>query len=147
MIELRPPSAGLAALAALACLAFAVALAGCKDAAKESAAHASQDVVQLATLVDKDVDEVEHGLPEGATRLAALLANGADPKQDVAGVRKALIRVRRDVADLDVAKSTFFALADPNGIAIRNDLEEDVMAGQNLIAAFPALAKAKDGYV
>jgi len=38
-------------------------------------------------------------------------------------------------------------LADPNGIAIRNDLEEDVMAGQNLIAAFPALAKAKDGYV
>jgi hypothetical protein len=51
------------------------------------------------------------------------------------------------VQDLDVAKSTFFALADTNGVAIRNDLEEDVMAGQNLFAIFPALAKAKDGYV
>jgi hypothetical protein len=55
--------------------------------------------------------------------------------------------MRRDVADLNIAKSTFFALADPNGVAIRNDLEEDVMAGQNLFAVFPGLAKAKDGYV
>ncbi|HEY5246270.1 MAG TPA: hypothetical protein VIJ60_11430, partial [Acidimicrobiales bacterium] len=46
-----------------------------------------------------------------------------------------------------IAKSTFFALADPSGIAIRNDLEEDVMAGQNLFTVFPALTKAKDGYV
>jgi hypothetical protein len=49
--------------------------------------------------------------------------------------------------DLGIAKSTFFALADANGIAIRNDLEEDVMAGQNLFTVFPALAKARDGYV
>jgi hypothetical protein len=75
-----------------------------------------------------------------------VLANGADPKQDLAGVRKALFRTRRDVPDLDIAKSTFFALADGSGIAIRNDLEEDVMAGQNLFAIFPALAKAKDAY-
>jgi hypothetical protein len=31
-------------------------------------------------------------------------------------------------------------------VAIRNDLEEDVMAGQNLFSIFPALAKAKDAY-
>jgi hypothetical protein len=49
--------------------------------------------------------------------------------------------------DLNVAKSTFFALADANGVAIRNDLEEDVMAGQDLFAVFPALARSKDGYV
>ncbi len=49
--------------------------------------------------------------------------------------------------DLLVAKSTFIALADPAGIAIRNDLEEDAMAGKNLLATFPVLAKAKDGYV
>jgi hypothetical protein len=49
--------------------------------------------------------------------------------------------------DLGIAKSTFFALADPSGVAIRNDLEEDVMAGQNLLSIFPALAKAKDAFV
>jgi len=141
--QLRPVSA------AATCVALALAgLAGCKDSSKESAAKAAHDAAQLAALVDKDVGEVERGLPEGAKRLStAILANGADPKQDVAGVRRALLRVRRDVPDLDVAKSTFFAVADPNGVAIRNDLEEDVMAGQNLVAIFPALAKARDGYV
>jgi hypothetical protein len=127
----------------LASLAF---LAGCKDQAKESAVRASADVAQLGTLVDKDVGEIERGLPEGAKRLSVLLAGGADPSKDLAGVRKALFKVRRDVQDLDVAKSTFFAVADANGVAIRNDLEEDVMAGQKLFAVFPALAKARDGY-
>jgi hypothetical protein len=133
------PALGIAALAGVACL-------GCKDAAKESAARAGADVTALGALVDKDVAEIERGLPEGAKRLAALLANGADPKQDMAGVRRALGKVRRDVPDLDLAKSTFFALADPSGLAIRNDLEEDVMAGQNLFGVFPALAKAHDAY-
>ncbi|MGH7269356.1 MAG: hypothetical protein ACREJ3_02915 [Polyangiaceae bacterium] len=119
---------------------------GCKDDAKESATHAQEDAAQLAALVDKDVGEVERGLPEGATVLASLLANGADPQKNVADVRRALFRVRRDVSDLNVAKSTFFALADPSGIAIRNDLEEDTMAGQNLFAIFPGLAKAKNGF-
>ncbi|MGD0529228.1 MAG: hypothetical protein ABSE49_29080 [Polyangiaceae bacterium] len=128
-------------------LTVAVACAGCKDQAKESAAHAGQDATSMAALVDKDVGEIERGMPEGAKRLGALLAGGADPRQDAAGVRKALQRVRRDVMDLGIAKSTFFALADANGVAIRNDLEEDVMAGQNLFTVFPGLAKAKDGYV
>jgi hypothetical protein len=98
-------------------------------------------------LVDKDMAEIERGLPEGAKRLTPLVASGADPRQDVAGVRKALLHMRRDVTDLNIAKSTFFALTDSNGIAIRNDLEEDVMAGQNLFAIFPELARATDGYV
>jgi hypothetical protein len=134
-----------------ATLAFAVAAAtvlpGCKDPAKESAARAAHDVDSLGSLVDKDVAEIERGMPDGAKKLGALLANGADPRQDAAGVRKALQRARRDVMDLNIAKSTFFALADPAGVAIRNDLEEDVMAGQNLFSIFPALAKAKDAYV
>ena len=119
----------------------------CKDQGKESAAHAVQDVAQLGQLVDKDITEIERGLPEGAKQLAPLVAGGADPRQDVQGVRKGLQRVRRDVMDLNVAKSTFFALADTSGVGIRNDLEEDTMAGQNLFAIFPGLAKAKDGYV
>jgi len=133
------------ALALLACAA-ATALA-CKDDGKESAAHATKDAADLAALVDKDIGEVERGLPLGAAKLAPLVADGADPKQDVAGVRSGLLRIRRQVSDLNIAKSTFFALADPSGIAIRNDLEEDVMAGQNLVALFPALAKATDGLV
>ena len=132
--------------APLLCLLACVGPA-CKDAAKQSAASAAIDVGALGALVEKDVGEVERGLPAGAARLAALLAKGADPRQDVSGVRRALGRVRRDVQDLDVAKSTFFALADPAGVAIRNDLEEDVMAGQNLFSVFPALSKAASGYV
>ncbi len=124
-----------------------VGLTGCKDQAKESAARAAEDVQELAVRVDKDVAEIERGLPQGAKRLAPLVAGGADPKQDAAGARKALLRMRRDVLDLNVAKSTFFALADPGGVAIRNDLEEDVMAGQNLLTIFPALAKARQAYV
>jgi hypothetical protein len=134
------------AVCLVAVLALFAGLPGCKDQAKESAARAVGDVAELATLVDKDVAEVERGLPEGARRLAPLVAKGADPGQDVAGVRRALLHVRRDVADLNIAKSTFFALADPNGLAIRNDLEEDVMAGQKLFAVFPALVRAKDEY-
>lgn len=137
------PRSGITLVGLLALLPL---LPACKDAAKESATRASADVAALGALVDKDVGEIEQGLPEGAKRLSTLLANGADPKQDVAGVRKALFKVRRDVQALDIAKSTFFALADSGGVAIRNDLEEDVMAGQSLFTVFPALAKAHDGY-
>src|SRR5260370_26495821 len=122
-------------------------LNGCRDGAKESSAHAAEDVAAVAELVGKDVAEIERGLPEGAGLLAPLVTNGADPRQNVGGVGKAVFRIRRDVMDLNVAKSTFFALADPSGVAIRNDLEEDVMAGQNLALIFPALATPRDGLV
>jgi hypothetical protein len=124
----------------------ALVLTACKDQAKESASRAALNVGELTKLVETDLGEVERGLPEGAKRLAPLVANGADPRQDAPGVRKALQRVRRDVMDLGVAKSTFFALADASGVAIRNDLEEDVMAGQNLVTVFPGLAGAKTAY-
>jgi hypothetical protein len=146
--EFRRPRPVLAAVASLACATgLAVPLGACKDQAKESAAHAVPDAAVLADLVAKDVGEIERGLPQGAAKLAPLVAGGADPRQDIAGVRRALVRVRREVIDLNVGKSTFFALTDPSGLAIRNDLEEDVMAGQNLVALFPALAKATDGFI
>jgi hypothetical protein len=134
-------------LAAVPLCALLIVGAACRDPAKVSAKYAARDVADLATLVDKDVGEVERGLPEGAKRLVPLVASHADLRQNVPDVRRALLRVRRDVMDLTMAKSTFFALADPSGIAIRNDLEQDVMAGQNLFALFPALAKATDGFV
>ena len=128
-------------------LALFFAASGCKDRAKEDAAKAATNVAVLAALADKDVGEVERGMPEGAKKLAALWAKGADPSKDLAAVRSALRRVRRDVPDLNLSKSTFFALTDERGVAIRNDLEEDVMAGQDLFKTFPELSKATSGYV
>jgi hypothetical protein len=123
-----------------------VLVPACKDQGKIAAHHASEHVTALVTLATNDVGEVERGLPQGAKQLATLLyAKGADPHQDVAGVRTALRRIRAEVPDLTVAKSTFFALADEGGVAIRNDLEQDAMAGQNVLTIFPDLKPVLDG--
>jgi hypothetical protein len=130
----------------IAAVAVVIALApACKEKGKESAAKAVQDAATLAEQTDKDVAEIERGLPDGAKKLGALWANGADPRADVQGVRQTLIKVRREVPDLNIAKSTFFAVADDKGVAIRNDLEQDVMAGLNLPQIFPDLSKALGG--
>ncbi len=134
----------LRAFAAIAASA-AVALSQCKDQAKESASLASKDADDLAALVDKDVGEVQRGLPEGAKKLAVLYANGADPKTDLVTVRSALLRAQREVPDLNVAKSTFFAITDEKGVGIRNNLEQDAMAGQDLAKGFPGISKAIAG--
>ncbi len=127
------------------CVATVMLLAGCKDQAKESAKLAAKDADSLAELVDKDVGEVERGMPDGAKKLAALYANGADPKQDLPTLRQTLLKTQRDVPDLTVAKSTFFALTDDKGIGIRNNLEQDAMAGQDVAKFFPGIAKAIAG--
>jgi len=126
-------------------LVIVLAALGCTDKAKvsERAAHANLDA--LTTIANADVAQVENGLPLGAAKLSALWAKGNDPRQDLHAVRQALARMRREVPDLNAAKSTFFAIADDKGIAIRNDLEEDVMAGQDLLKLFPDLAKAEGG--
>ncbi len=124
----------------------ALGLAGCKDQAKESEARAREHAQELATLVERDVTEVERGLPEGAKRLGPLFAK-EEPQKNLPAVRAAIQKVRRDVPDLLVAKSTFFAYADESGLAIRNDLEQDAMAGLNLFSIFPELQRSKDGYV
>jgi len=134
------PATVLLSAALSACL-----VAGCKDAAKASEQKASEHATSLAQLVEADVGEVERGLPAGATQLAGLWANGADPQKDLAAVRAGLRKIRAEILDLTKAKSTFFALADAQGVAIRNDLEQDVMAGQNVVTIFPGLKKALDG--
>lgn len=130
---------------AIAALLALSPLAACKDQAKESAKRAADDVSQLADQVDKDVGEVERGLPEGAKKMASVYAGTADPHLDLPAVRQALLKSQREVPDLNVAKSTFFALADDKGIAIRNNLEQDAMAGQDLFKLFPDLSKAMGG--
>jgi hypothetical protein len=138
------PSRAVVASVALVGLAILL-LPDCKDAAKASEQKATEHATLLAKLVDDDVGEVERGLPTGAVQMASLFANGADPAKDLAAVRTGLRRIRAEILDLTKAKSTFFALADAQGVAIRNDLEQDVMAGQNVVTIFPGLKKALDG--
>ncbi len=82
--------------------------------------------------------------------MAAQLAKEIDPKQPDAKqnspqVRSALLKMRQRVPDLGAAKSTFFAFTDDQGIAVRNDLEQDTMAGKDLAAAYPDLKRALAG--
>jgi hypothetical protein len=129
-----------------AVLAFAApALAGCKDKGKLSADAARANVQLLVTLAEKDVAEVERGLPEGGKKMAAQLAKESDAKHNPALVRSALLKTRQQVSDLAVAKSTFFAFTDDKGVAIRNDLEQDTMAGKDIVAAYPDFKRALAG--
>lgn len=148
----------LLGMIALARRAFCVLLAfaalflvglGCgKGRGQRSAELARADVERLVALTDEDVAEVERGLPVGATKLSALLAKAlgpdGDPKTNAPAVRRALLTMRRQVPDLGIAKSTFFALADDKGIAIRNDFEQDTMAGKDLIGGWPGLRPVLD---
>jgi len=63
-------------------VAGSLVLGGCKDQAKESAKHATEDVDMLADQIDKDVAEVERGMPDGAKKLSVVYAKGADPHND-----------------------------------------------------------------
>jgi hypothetical protein len=126
-------------------VAISLMLASCTDQGKASERKAGGDVVALAALANKDLAEVTRGLPAGALQMASLFANGADPSKDLSAVRSSLRRIRSDVPDLMVAKSTFFALVDGQGVAIRNDLEQDLMAGQNVVSIFPELRNSLEG--
>ncbi len=119
-----------------------LALGGCKDDPKVIAQKAADQETQALALNDANVAKVKTGLVQGAEKLRALYANGADPHQDPAAVRAALFKNRAEVKELNDAKTTFSALVDANGIGVRNDLEQDAMAGRNVGAAFPALKNA-----
>lgn len=121
---------------------------GCKDSGAKSAEFAKQHAESLATLVEKDVGEVERGLPEGAKKGAATFVGKDGVEREPAVVRRGLQKVQREVPDLLVAKSTFFALVDAKGVAIRNNLETDAMAGQDIFTLFPALREsATTGFI
>ncbi|AKV01500.1 hypothetical protein AKJ09_08163 [Labilithrix luteola] len=120
-------------------------VAGCKDKAKVSEEEAKVNVKELVTLATEDVAEVERGLPEGAKRMAATLAKEPEGAKNAPAVRSALLKMRQQVPDLGKAKSTFFAFTDDKGIAIRNDLEQDTMAGKDVVGAYPDLKRALAG--
>jgi hypothetical protein len=130
-------------------VALAIALLGtlgCTDEGKVSAERASAHVRFLAPVTEQDVKEVRAGLPQGTPYLEDLWKS-SDTVLDPEAARDALNRARAKVQDLRNAKSTFFAVVEKTGTVVRNDLQLDMMAGKNLLAAFPSLKSALDvGY-
>lgn len=134
---------------ALRIVAFVLAVlsaAACENTNQESVARALEHASTLVEVSRQDVAEIRNGLPLGARELGKLWASGSsDLTSDAQAARDAVNRARDKVQDLRVAKSTFFALAGTDGVVIRNDQEQDLMAGKSLLEAFPALARARDG--
>jgi hypothetical protein len=124
-----------------------VTVVACRDTGKLSVERAKTHAAFLVETVAKDVEEVRGGLPQGADALGAKWKAEPSLDTDLKSVQYALEDARRKVQDLRVAKSTFFALADLNGMVLRNDQDPDRMAGKSVMAAFPALADAKTRYV
>jgi hypothetical protein len=125
----------------------ALLLSSCERTNEDSAVRALAHAGALVEVAKKDVSEVRSGLPLGAKELAKRWAadNAPDLTVDTEAARDALNYARNKVQDLRVAKSTFFALATKDGRVIRNDREQDLMAGAGLFAAFPALTRAVQG--
>lgn len=128
------------------CWLMLLAVLACERTDQASAARAHGQARELVEKSARDASEVRNGLPLGAQELAKRWAEaGVDLTADPEAARDAIHHARNKVQDLRVAKSTFFALADLSGKVIRNDREQDLMAGAALFPAFPALAKAANG--
>ena len=124
----------------------ASSVVSCGDTSKVSMARAEAHVTFLAETAAKDVEEVRRGLPQGAAILAEQWRTHDTFEADLKAVHLALESARRKVQDLRVAKSTFFAVAEPDGRILRNDQEQDRMSGKALFASFPSLVTAKERY-
>lgn len=134
----------LAACSVACALPWALLAAGCTDTGKVSAEHAKVHAQFLLKAAETDVAELKRGLPQGSKHLAEAFKEGV-PDGETA--KKALETARNKVQDLRVAKSTFFALTDQDGTVLRNDQDQDLMAGKNMFKAYPELKKVLTGSV
>jgi hypothetical protein len=134
--------------AALCGVAVAIALCGlpgCERTNQETLKRTLSHAQHLVDTAKQDAAEIRQGLPRGADELAKHWADEPDPLTDPEAARRLLTLAHDKVQDLRVAKSTFFALASLDGNVLRNDREQDRMAGRPLFPAFPGLAKAANG--
>jgi hypothetical protein len=129
-------------LAALVVALFALA---CEPKGRISKNHAIEHVQSLAKVMAEDGREVRDGLPQGAPELGSLFTASKPPTEDPEAASAALDRARAKVQDLRTAKSTFFAVTDTSGLVIRNDQEQDAMAGKNVFSSYPGLKGALEG--
>lgn len=129
------PSLLLAALAALT-----LTVVACDDTRKASEQAAADELGRLTPVLKEDLAQVRRGLPEGAAKLGPMLDK--DTLGDNAALRKAIVRARAGVKDLEVAKSTFFSYADGEGRILRSEADPDVLADKSILASFPGLKRA-----
>lgn len=116
---------------------------GCQKSSVLSAAKAKESLALLTRAASEDLGEVRRGLPRGAELLSEYF--GAGSFEDATAAGEVLDKTRNKVQDLRVAKPTFFALVDTQGIVLRTDQGPDLMAGKSLFAAFPELRGALTG--
>jgi hypothetical protein len=126
-------------------LVVLASLFGCDADKKKSLAAAKEHAASLSDTIKTDVEEVRNGLPAGTKHLAKLWEGDKVPKDDLKAVREALETARNKTQDLRVAKSTFFALVDDQGVIVRNDQEQDQMVGKNAFQSYPGLKDALGG--
>lgn len=120
--------------------------ASCTNTAETSKQKARAGVELLAKAATADVEEVRKGLPLGAKQLETLLAD-EKAQGDATAAKEALRLARARVQDLRNAKSTFFLIADKNGVILRSDLEHDALASKNLFASFELKPATTGKYV
>ncbi len=133
-------------LRVLGCCAALILIApACKKQSAISAEKASVSIGALTKATHEDVAEVRSGLPQGAKLLLPLFNTGKPAADDPHAARSALETARRKVQDLRVAKGTFFAVTDATGVVIRDDDEQDTLAGKPLLPSFPGLAPVQTG--
>jgi hypothetical protein len=116
-----------------------VYLYACRDSSDKSIRFANDHVLALAAIADKDVAELERGLPAGALQSLNSFVVAGSIDRDPATLRKGISTVIRAVPELMVTQSTFFAVLDEKGVGIRNNLEIDTMAGRDFFRIFPGL--------
>ncbi len=117
---------------------------GCEDVGKKSASEALSHLDFVRKAGKQDVAQVRNGLPAGAKLLVKLFQTAGAEVPGAEASREALERARDKVQDLRFAKSTFFAVLTKEGRVVRNDREQDLMAGKDFFRAFPALGQASD---
>jgi len=115
-------------------------LSACQKASAVSAARAKENLALVTSAIEEDLAELRRGLPRGAELLRDYFEAGKF--EDATQAREVLEKTRGKVQDLRVAKATFFALVDPQGIVLRSDQGSDLLAGKSLFAAFPELKGA-----
>jgi hypothetical protein len=120
-------------------------LSGCAKTGEASRVKAHAEVEELSKTAAADVDEVRRGLPLGSKQLEAFFADDK-ALADASAAKQALETARGRVQDLRVAKSTFFLLADKNGLILRSDQEHDALASKNLFASFDLKAAVSGKY-
>jgi hypothetical protein len=121
-------------------------LVGCTKASDTSKQKARAGVELLAQAAARDVEEVRQGLPLGAKQLEPFFAD-EKAQGDATAAKEALTRARARVQDLRTAKSTFFLVANKDGLILRSDLEHDALASKNLFEAFALKPAATGKYV